>query len=85
MSVTAFMQPVAAGDVATVLVDLMIAPPVNGMGEVTGPEPFPPPRLRVNTWPQTAVTACWFDPLSGRTQPRIDDTTHSPAPAAAYI
>jgi hypothetical protein len=37
------MQPVAAGDVATVLVDLMIAPPVNGMGEVTGPEPFPRP------------------------------------------
>jgi len=37
----AFVQPVAADDVAAALADLVIAPPVNGTVEVAGPEPFP--------------------------------------------
>jgi uncharacterized protein YbjT (DUF2867 family) len=41
----ALLQPVAADDVAAVLADLVIAPPVNGMIEVAGPELFPLDQL----------------------------------------
>jgi uncharacterized protein YbjT (DUF2867 family) len=37
----ALFQPVAADDVAAVLADLAMAPPVNGIIEVAGPEPLP--------------------------------------------
>jgi uncharacterized protein YbjT (DUF2867 family) len=34
------MQPVAADDVAAALADVAVAPPVNGIIELAGPEPF---------------------------------------------
>jgi uncharacterized protein YbjT (DUF2867 family) len=34
-------QPIASDDVAAALADLAVAPPVNGMVEVAGPEPIP--------------------------------------------
>jgi uncharacterized protein YbjT (DUF2867 family) len=34
----ALMQPIAAEDVAAILADVAIAPPVNGMIEIAGPE-----------------------------------------------
>lgn len=37
----ALLQPIAADDVAAALADLAVAPPVNGMVEVAGPEPLP--------------------------------------------
>jgi uncharacterized protein YbjT (DUF2867 family) len=41
----ALLQPVAADDVAAVLTDLAMAPPVNGIIEVAGPEPLPLDQL----------------------------------------
>jgi len=37
----ALLQPIASDDVAAALADLAVAPPVNGMVEVAGPEPLP--------------------------------------------
>jgi uncharacterized protein YbjT (DUF2867 family) len=41
----ALFQPVAADDVAAVLADLAVTPPVNGIIEVAGPEPLPLDQL----------------------------------------
>jgi uncharacterized protein YbjT (DUF2867 family) len=41
----ALLQPIASDDVAAALADLAIAPPVNGMVEVAGPEPLPLDKL----------------------------------------
>jgi uncharacterized protein YbjT (DUF2867 family) len=41
----ALFQPVAADDVAAVLADLAMAPSVNGIIEVAGPEPLPLDQL----------------------------------------
>jgi uncharacterized protein YbjT (DUF2867 family) len=37
----ALYQPIAAEDVADLLVDIALAPPVNGIVEIAGPEPLP--------------------------------------------
>ena len=37
----ALFQPIASDDVAAALADLVVAPPVNGMVELAGPEPIP--------------------------------------------
>lgn len=37
----ALLQPVFSGDVAAALADLAVAPPVNGMVEIAGPEAYP--------------------------------------------
>jgi uncharacterized protein YbjT (DUF2867 family) len=41
----ALLQPIASDDVAAALADLAVAPPVNGMVEVAGPEPLPLDKL----------------------------------------
>lgn len=41
----ALFQPIASDDVAAALADLAVAPPVNGMIEVAGPEPLPLDKL----------------------------------------
>ena len=38
-------QPIASDDVAAALADVAVAPPVNGMVEVAGPEPIPLDKL----------------------------------------
>ena len=37
----ALVQPIASDDVAAALADLAVGPPVNGIVEIAGPEPFP--------------------------------------------
>jgi uncharacterized protein YbjT (DUF2867 family) len=37
----ALFQPIASDDVAAALADLAVAPPLNGMVEIAGPEPIP--------------------------------------------
>ena len=41
----ALLQPIASDDVVAALADLAVAPPVNGMVEVAGPEPLPLDKL----------------------------------------
>ena len=41
----ALVQPIASDDVAAALADLAVGPPVNGIVEVAGPEPFPLDKL----------------------------------------
>ena len=37
---SAFMQPIAADDVAAILADIVVGKPLNGMVEIAGPEPI---------------------------------------------
>lgn len=41
----ALVQPIASDDVAAALADLAVGPPVNGIVEIAGPEPFPLDQL----------------------------------------
>lgn len=41
----ALVQPIASDDVIAALADLAVGPPVNGIVEVAGPEPFPLDKL----------------------------------------
>ena len=41
----ALFQPIASDDVAAALAELAVAPPLNGMVEIAGPEKFPMDKL----------------------------------------